>query len=85
MQGRRGTNPFKSKSKIQKGAPSPLKECDVAQAERHEVKPAWVMESCLRKGGRQVSGGRRVRIKECDKVSKTKMANNKVFFCQEKN
>ena len=49
VQGRRGTNPFKSKSKIQKGAPSPLKECDVAQAERHEIKPARVMESCLGK------------------------------------
>ena len=81
VQGRCGTNPFRSKSKIQKGAPSSLKECDVTQAERHEIKPAWVMESCLRKGGHKVSGGRRVKIKECDKVSKTrtalKTANNK--------
>ena len=39
------------------------------------------MESCLRKGGHKVSGGRRVKIKECNRVSKTrtalKMVNNK--------
>ena len=81
MQGRRGTNPLKSKAKNQKVAPSLVKECDVAQTERHETKPAWVLESCLRKGRPKVSGGQRLQIKEGDKASKTKaalkMANNK--------
>ena len=84
MQGRRGTNPFKSKSKIEKGASSTLKECDAAQAERHVIKPerhviklAWVVENCLRKGGHKVSGGRRVQIKECNRAFKTKTASKK--------
>ena len=79
VQGRRGTNPIKDKIKVQKRAPSPLKERDVAQAERHDVKPAWIVESCLQKGGRHPCGGRRVRIKECDKISKIRTASNKAF------
>ena len=92
VQGRRGTNPLKAKTKTvksQKGAPSLLKECDAAQAGRHENKPAWVLESCLRgKSGPRVSGDQRVRIKECGKASKTnaapKKANNKAFLSKNK-
>ena len=58
VQGRRGTNPLKSKSKIEKEALPTLKECDTVQVkrheikpERHEVKPAWVVENCMKKGG----------------------------------
>ena len=81
VQGRRGTNPLKVKTKAVKGqkmAYSSIKECDVAQAERHEEKPAWVLESCLRGKNRpKVSSGQRVRIKECDKDSKIKPAPSK--------
>ena len=78
MQGHRGTNPLKVKTKAaksQKAASSLLKECDAELAKRHENKPAWVLESCLRgESGPRVSGGQRVRIKECDKEPKTKTA-----------
>ena len=79
VQGRRGTNPLKVKTKkaakSQKVASSSLKECDAALVQRHEEKPAWVLESCLRgKNELKVSDGQRVRIKECDKESKTKPA-----------
>ena len=54
VQGRRETNPLKGKNKIEKEALSTFKECDAAQVkrheikpERHEIKPAWVVESCL--------------------------------------
>ena len=67
VQGRRGTNPFKGKSKIEKEALSTFKECDAAQSkrheikpERHEIKPAWVVESCLRQGGHKASAGQKV-------------------------
>ena len=40
VQGRRGTNPPKIKTKNQKVAPSLLKERDVTHTERHETKPA---------------------------------------------
>ena len=40
MQGRRGTNPLKTKTKNQKVAPSLLKDRGMAQTERHEAKPA---------------------------------------------
>ena len=48
------------------------------------MKPAWIVESCLRKGKRQSCGGRRVRIKECDKISKIKTASNKAFSTKRK-
>ena len=87
MQGRRGTNPLKVKTKAaksQKAASSLLKDCDATHAKRHENKADWVLESCLRgKSGPRVSGGQRARIKECDKEFKTKTApgkaNNKAF------
>ena len=76
VQDRRGTNPLKVKTKAaksQKAASSLLKECDTGLAKRHKKKPAWVLESYLRgKSGPRVSGVHRVRIKECDKESKTK-------------
>ena len=80
VQGRRGTNPFKGGTKVS----SSLKKSDATSAERHEMKPAWIVESCLRKGERQSCGGRRVRIKECDKISKIKTASNKAFTTKRK-
>ena len=79
MQGRRGTNPLKVKTKTDKSRKVVFfKECDVTLVKRHEEKPAWVLESCLReKSGPKVSVGQRVRIKECDKDSKTKPAPSK--------
>ena len=61
----------------------------MGRTERHENKPAWVLESYLRrKGGPKVSGSQRVRTKECDKVSKTKAAlktaNNKASLLKNK-
>ena len=61
-------------------ASSPLKKCDVEMVKRHEEKPAWVLESCLRlreKDGSKVSSGQRVQIKECDKDSKVKLVPSK--------
>ena len=61
VQGRRGTNPLKVKTKVAKSgklASSSLKECDVALVKGHEEKPAWVLESCLRgKSGPKVTLG----------------------------
>ena len=77
----RGTNSLKVKTKAaksKKAASSSLEGCGSAQAQRHENKPAWVLESCLRgRRGPRVSGGQRVRIKGCDKESKTKPAPRK--------
>ena len=68
VQGRRRTNPLKVKTKAaksQKAASSLFKECDMALVKRHEKKPAWALESCLRgKSGPRVSGSQRVQIKE---------------------
>ena len=44
MQGRRGADPLKVKTKAVKSrnvASSPLKECDVASVQRQEEMPAW--------------------------------------------
>ena len=75
VQGRRGTNPLKIKTKTAKDrkvASLSLKNCDVASAKRHEEKPIWILESCLRgKNKPKVSSGQRVQIKECDKDSKS--------------
>ena len=51
VQGRRGTNPLKVKTKADKSRKvesSSLKECDVTSIKRDEEKPAWVLENCLR-------------------------------------
>ena len=58
---------------------SSIKECAATQGKEeatptktHDEKQAWAMESCLRdKNGLTVSNGRNVRIKECDKKSKS--------------
>ena len=61
-----------------------VKKHDVASAERHETKPAWIVESCLRKGRCQSYGGRRVKIKECDKIPKIRTASNRAFTTKRK-
>ena len=45
------------------------------KSERHEIKPAWVVESCMRTGRHKTSVSQDVVFKECAEVSKTKSAN----------
>ena len=81
VQGRRGINPLKVKTKAVKGqkmASSSIKECDVPQAKRHKEKPAWALESCLRgKDIPKVSSHQKARIKECDEDSKIEPSPSK--------
>ena len=70
-QGRRGTNPFNNKKQNKNKAFSTLKEEGKLQVQRHEIKPAWVVESCMRNGRRKISTSQDVTFKECGDASKT--------------
>ena len=70
-QGRRGTNPFNNKKLDKNKAFSTLKDERKKGVQRHEIKPAWIVESCMRNEKRKIGDSQGVIFKECANVSKT--------------
>ena len=73
VQGSRGTNPLNHKNRVKKEALPTLKECDAGQLERHEIKPAWVVESCMRTGRHKMSAGQVQRLRSAPRHPRPKV------------